>query len=125
MIIDSVSESIDPTRFFPYFFGFGGGSSTGVGVLSLLFGAGYLAAAWYFDRRGLPASATPFQAVGIVAMLTALVVLHIFAARSRKGDTDAARHRALAIGATIALVLVLVGIPWPFLSYGRPLFRLP
>lgn len=59
------------------------------------------------------------------AMLIALVVLHVFAVRSRKGTTDAARHRALAIGATVALILVLIGIPWPFLSYGRPLFRLP
>ena len=59
------------------------------------------------------------------AMIVALTVLHVFAVRSRKAGSDEGRHRALAIGATIALVLILIGIPWPGLPYARPLFRLP
>lgn len=58
-------------------------------------------------------------------MLVALAMLHVFAVRSRKADTDALRHRRWAIGATIALVLILAAIPWPGLPYARALFRLP
>jgi hypothetical protein len=59
------------------------------------------------------------------AMIVALAVLHVFSARSRRAETDEKRHRALLIGASIALVAILIGIPWPGLPYGRPLFRLP
>lgn len=58
-------------------------------------------------------------------MLVALAVLHVFSAKSRRAETDERRHRLLLIGASIALVAILAGIPWPGLSYGRPLFRLP
>lgn len=59
----------------------------------------------------------------IFAMVVALALAHIGNARARKGATDAAKHKAAAIFFTIALVLVLASIPWPFLNYGRPLFR--
>lgn len=59
------------------------------------------------------------------AMIIAVAVLHIFNARSRHADTDAKRHRALLIGASIALAAIVIGIPWPGLPYGRPLFRVP
>ncbi len=58
-------------------------------------------------------------------MVVALGVLHVFSSRSRKADTDALRHRRWAIGAGIALALILAGIPWPGLPYARALFRLP
>ncbi|HVE97651.1 MAG TPA: hypothetical protein VNA12_00535 [Mycobacteriales bacterium] len=66
---DRVSESINPALLFPFFFGFGL-SMAAVGVVSLVFGLGYLAAAWLLDQRELRSSATPFQAVGIAALLT-------------------------------------------------------
>lgn len=59
------------------------------------------------------------------AMVIALGVLHIFSARSRKATTEEAARRALLIGSAIALILVLLGIPWPGSPYARPLFRLP
>jgi hypothetical protein len=58
-------------------------------------------------------------------MVIALTVLHIFAVRSRKSESDALQHRRWAIGASIALAAVLLSIPWPGLPYARPLFRLP
>lgn len=59
----------------------------------------------------------------IFAMFVALALAHIGNARARKGDTDEAKHKAAAIFFTIAVLIILASIPWPFLSYGRPLFR--
>lgn len=48
---------------------------TDAGVVSLLLGAGYLAAAWTLDRRRLIGAATPFVAVGIVAAVTGAIIV--------------------------------------------------
>jgi hypothetical protein len=58
----------------------------------------------------------------IFAMVVALALAHIGNARARKGTTDEAKHKAAAIFFTLAILLILASIPWPFLSYGRPLF---
>lgn len=60
-----------------------------------------------------------------VVMLVAVIVSNIGSAMARRAPTDLAKFRRAAIMFTITVVLVLVAIPWPFLSYGRPLFRLP
>lgn len=60
----------------------------------------------------------------VTMMLVALVVAHIGRARIRRATDAAARHRAAAILFGIALALVLLGIPWPFLPYGRALVPL-
>ena len=52
-------------------------------------------------------------------MLIAIGVLHMGRSRLRKSSTDAARHRTASIFFTVALLLLLAGIPWPFLPYGR------
>jgi hypothetical protein len=57
----------------------------------------------------------------LTLMIAALVLAHIGRARTRKAAADAARHRTAAIFFAIALVLILVGIPWPFRAVGRPL----
>jgi len=63
-----------------------------------------------------------FYAVEHLAiMLGAVALVHIGRARARKAGTDAARQRTAAIFFTIALVLILLGIPWPFRAIGRPL----
>jgi hypothetical protein len=56
-------------------------------------------------------------------MLIALVVTHIGRALSKKGNTDLQKHQRAAIWFIIALILILVAIPWPFLSVGRPLLQ--
>jgi hypothetical protein len=33
------------------------------------------------------------------------------------------RHRRVFISTLVALALILIAIPWPFLPYGRPLLR--
>ncbi|MGH2437693.1 MAG: hypothetical protein ACRDFA_11970 [bacterium] len=53
------------------------------------------------------------------SMLVAVALAHIGLARAKKGKGGAALLYLLA------LVAVLIGIPWPFLPYGRPLIPMP
>jgi hypothetical protein len=54
-------------------------------------------------------------------MLAVIVLAHVGAYRIRRLQESAARHRTAVMCIGLALVLLLAGIPWPFLSYGRPL----
>lgn len=64
-------------------------------------------------------SVTRFFAVEhILVMLVAVVVAHIGRSRSKKATTDAGKFKQAAIFFTVALVLVLLAIPWPFLAAG-------
>lgn len=59
-----------------------------------------------------------------VGMIVAIAVAHIGRARSKRGRTDAARFKAAGLFYAIALVIILLAIPWPFMAAaGRPLFR--
>lgn len=63
-----------------------------------------------------------FYAVEHLAiMLGAVALVHIGRARARKLSTAAARHRTALIFFTLALLLILIGTPWPFRAVGRPL----
>jgi len=53
-----------------------------------------------------------------VLMLLAVICAHVGAALSRKGRTDLMKYRGAAIAYTVALLLMLGGIPW-----WRPLLR--
>jgi hypothetical protein len=54
------------------------------------------------------------------AMIAALVLAHVGVLRSmRVARTD--DHRQPTWHFTLALLLVLAALPWPFLEYGRPL----
>jgi hypothetical protein len=57
-------------------------------------------------------------------MLAAAVVAHVGRSSARKAGEDAAKHRRLAIWFSLSLLILLAAVPWPFLSYGRPLLRL-
>jgi hypothetical protein len=56
-------------------------------------------------------------------MLVAIVVAHVGAALRKRCETDALRHRWTAITLGAALVLVLVGMPWPGGEGARPFLR--
>ncbi len=60
----------------------------------------------------------------VIPMVIAIVVAHVGRALSRKATESIAKHRTAAIWFSISVVLILIAIPWPFLVYGRPLFRL-
>ncbi|HEX2733929.1 MAG TPA: hypothetical protein VHM70_20115 [Polyangiaceae bacterium] len=57
-------------------------------------------------------------------MLVAVVVATIGSARIKRGKDDAQKHKRTLVFYGIALALILVGIPWPFYSAGRPLVPL-
>ena len=57
-------------------------------------------------------------------MILAIAIVHIGRVRARRADDDKRRFRVTAISVGIATVLILAGIPWPFLETGRPLLRL-
>ena len=52
-------------------------------------------------------------------MLLAVILVHIGSVRSRRARTDLDKHRLAAIFYTLAVVLILIAIPW-----SRPLIRL-
>lgn len=58
-------------------------------------------------------------------MLLAVVFAHIGSSRSRKAAGDVNKFRTAAIWFGLAVIVILIGIPWPFLEYGRPWIRLP
>lgn len=57
-----------------------------------------------------------------VLMLIAVVVAHVGRSLSRRAPTATQKHRRAAIWFTLAVLIVVAAIPWPFLPYGRPLF---
>ncbi len=64
-----------------------------------------------------------FSVEHMAIMLVAAVIAHAGRALSRKASSDQGRFKRAAIFYTLAIVLVLAAIPWPSLSFGRPLLR--
>jgi hypothetical protein len=59
-----------------------------------------------------------------IVMAAAIVLAHIAAIRIRRHSESAVRRRNAMVFFGLALLLVLAGIPWPFLPYGRPLLSM-
>jgi hypothetical protein len=58
-----------------------------------------------------------------VQMILGVVLAHIGRARTRRTADDVKRHRAALIFFTLAVLVILLAIPWPGREMGRPLFR--
>lgn len=56
-------------------------------------------------------------------MIVAIVLAHVGQALSKRAPTDAGRYKRAAIFFTLALVAILVAIPWPGTEVARPLLR--
>ena len=54
-------------------------------------------------------------------MTVALVLAHVGRAKSRRATEHQRERRHAAIYFTLAVLIVLVTTPWPFMAYGRPL----
>jgi hypothetical protein len=54
-------------------------------------------------------------------MAVALTLAHIGRVRSRQAIVDARRARRAAVYFTLAILVIILSIPWPGLPYGRPL----
>ena len=64
-----------------------------------------------------------FAVEHIFLMIVAAVVAHMGRAFSRKASGSQAKHKRAAIWFMLALLLILVAIPWPFSAAARPLIR--
>lgn len=59
----------------------------------------------------------------LIGMLLAVVVAHVGRVQIRRAADEAAKHQKAMIFVGIALGLILVSIPWPWMASGRPFFR--
>lgn len=57
-------------------------------------------------------------------MFVALVLAHIGRAKIRRAADAFSANKAAAIFIGLALLIMLLSIPWPALPYGRPLLRM-
>lgn len=55
-------------------------------------------------------------------MLIATILAHVGRVMMKKAPDAIVANRRAAIMFTIALIVMLASIPWPFLDWGRPLF---
>ncbi|RYG40693.1 MAG: hypothetical protein EOO01_26770 [Chitinophagaceae bacterium] len=57
-------------------------------------------------------------------MIIAWIMVHVGRSAVKKATLDSAKHRKVLIFSGIALLLILISIPWPFRELvGRPWFR--
>ncbi len=57
----------------------------------------------------------------LVMTLAAIVLIHIGRARSRRAIDAVLKHKQAAIFFGLAALLILIGVPWPFMPNARPL----
>jgi hypothetical protein len=63
-----------------------------------------------------------FAVEHLAGMLLAIIIAQIGYSSSKRATTDRAKFLRAAIAYTLAGLLILASIPWPFMKYGRPLF---
>ncbi|MCA9404038.1 MAG: hypothetical protein KC897_09670, partial [Candidatus Omnitrophica bacterium] len=59
----------------------------------------------------------------IFAMVLGVILLHVGNVLVKKAPDAKAAFKRMAITVLVVFLLVMVSIPWPFLPYGRVLFR--
>lgn len=80
----------------------------------------------FFTAPGLGMKDATLRFFGVehlLAMFVMIVVIHVGRVMSKRAKTPKLRHRRVWTTTLAALLLVLISIPWPFLKYGRPIFR--
>ncbi|MBI2188113.1 MAG: hypothetical protein HYU37_13500 [Acidobacteria bacterium] len=61
----------------------------------------------------------------ISGMVVALALAHVGRVRIRRAAAAASRHRTAAIFFGLALLAIVLTVPWPGMPAARPLFRIP
>lgn len=57
-------------------------------------------------------------------MIVAIAFAHVGRVSIRRKTDPLAKNRSAAIWLTLAVVIMLLTLPWPFMPYGRPLIRI-
>lgn len=53
-----------------------------------------------------------------LGMIIAIILIHIGKAQGKKRIADTVKHKRTAVYYLIALIIILISIPWPFLNNG-------
>ena len=59
-----------------------------------------------------------------IGMIAAVALAHVGRVKVRKAATADAKHRTALLFVSLALIAILISIPWPWMPGGRPLFRM-
>jgi uncharacterized membrane protein len=59
----------------------------------------------------------------VIGMIAGIALVHIARVKIRKAADAERKHRLAMVLYGIALVLIIISIPWPGLPVARPLFR--
>ena len=79
----------------------------------------YFSEAWYSRVATDPAQESMirfFKMEHLAGMIIAIVLITIGSARAKRQNSDAKKHKTIAIFFGIGLLLILAMIPWPFLA---------
>ena len=63
-----------------------------------------------------------FAVEHVVAMIAVIALIHIAGSKIKKSASDEKKWKEGAVLTTIAFVILLLAIPWPFYSFGRGWF---
>ena len=95
-----------------------------LGLVLYLFLSPFTMSAWSDIGAAMRDSTTRFVVIEHqVGMLIAVALTHIGRSRIRKNRDSAGRHRQALIFFGLALVVMVISIPWPGRPGGRELFR--
>lgn len=76
------------------------------------------------EGSGIAGEPLFFRLVHIALMVVAIVIITIGSARARRTGTDKSKYRTMLVWFSIALLIILIAIPWPFSPLAqRPYFR--
>ena len=64
-----------------------------------------------------------FAVEHVTMMFGAVILVHVGRVLARKATTPAAKRTRMFVCFGLATILMIVGIPWPGMPNGRPLFR--
>ena len=94
------------------------------GLLLYFFYSSFTVSAWRDMADTMADAVIRFWAVEhVVGMLVATAFVHVGRVRIRKAADSPRKHFIAAIFFGLALVLMLISIPWPFGSIDRPWIR--
>lgn len=95
-----------------------------IGLLLYFFYSPYTMSAWRNMAGAMgDAIARYWMVEHVVGMIAATAFAHIGRVRIRKTADPVRRHFLAAVFFGIALVLMLISTPWPFMSAARPMWR--